>query len=330
MEKITKNTETITINDLAKKVICDGYLYINGVSKKFTLLKPGIFIDADFIKKYAVKNQKFEFESVIDRTEIDQFKILFSTLRKMNFEKHVRNQCKEILNSFFKYYSSDQHFLNWALACYEHFCSVSLDIQNRIHESDIYLYRKSLYSAGFSVLICLCNDFYHYKMISDLYNLTFLVDVGLCGKDFSYNVAEACNQESRIPGSGRFYLHQQNVSEVEQDLFYDHPELSYKMIKDLKLLYYPELAECVLYQHELADGTGFPRGVTRSEVSRWEAVVMLSNSLIDISSSYEWEMSPLEFIKTFNIHKCHDVAVGAVFNNLRSTFQSINSFLEIA
>ena len=55
MDKITENTDTITINDLAKKDNRDGNLYINGVSKKFNLVKPGIFIDMDFIKKYAVK-----------------------------------------------------------------------------------------------------------------------------------------------------------------------------------------------------------------------------------------------------------------------------------
>src|SRR5690606_29017439 len=149
----------------------------------------------------------------------------------------------------------ENHFLSFALAAFEEFCVLPREDQIRLHETDVNLFRKSLYSAAFAAIIAIGNDYYHYMILRDFYNLAFSIDFGLCEANYSYYVACACNEENRRPGNGKDWLIAQKASDSEIRVFLEHPEKSYRYLKDNKqILAYPELAEVTLYQHELSDG----------------------------------------------------------------------------
>lgn len=321
MKNENQNFTKLPVKDLAKKIICDGHLFLSSGERKFYLMKPGVFVDPEFIKKHAVTNPSFDFDSVINNQIKEFFRNHFRELRYLQFEKDLRLKCFEILKAFHETFSGSEHFLSFALACHEEFCQISLEDQKKMHETDMHLYRKALYSSAFAVITAMANDFYHFLMIKDFYNLSFALDIGLCESNYSYYVCEACNSENREPGSGLKLLETERASQLEKDVFFNHPVSSYNFLKSHGILSYPELAEVSLYQHELADGSGFPRRVQKAQVSSWEAVVVFADSLVEISSEYTWETDVIQYMTNFQNKKLKDLPVSKVFKKLCGTFQ---------
>lgn len=313
------------IKDFAKKIICDGHVFLRSKEgRRFYLLKPGIFIEPAFVKKFAAAQTVFEFQPVTNETVTSQFSTLFKELRYLQYEKDLREKTKEIVSFFRALYQNDEHFLSFALACYYEFNAIALPDLERMHDTDLHLFRKSLYSGAFAVIIGLCNDFYHYPMIKDFYNITLGLDIGLCDTNYSYFVAEACNKENLAPGSGRNWLTEQRGSEQELQVFLDHPARSYEFFKtNIDMLSYPELAEIVLYQHELSSGLGFPRGIPKGQVSSWEAVVVLATSMVEISADYDFERKVLNYIFDFGEDKLGHLPVQRVYKKMCIVFGDI-------
>lgn len=328
MKNETNNFIKLPVKDFAKKLICDGNLFLSIGERKFYLMKPGVFVDPAFVKKHAPNKPVFDFECVVSQDVKENFRSMLRELKYLQFEKDLREKCFEIVQYFYQVYSQEEHFLSFALACHEEFCQLPLEEQARMHETDMHLYRKALYSSAFSIISGIACDFYHYLMLRDFYNLTFILDIGLCHSNYSYFVAEACNAENRNPGSGRSYLEKEKASEMEKAVFFGHPEKSYAFIKELNILRFPELIEATLYQHELSDGRGFPRGIVKGQVSGWEAVIIFSDSLVEIVPEYHFERDVVNYIRNFQNKKLKDLPVNKVFKKLCVTFDYFDSMKE--
>ncbi len=323
-----QDLQKLPIKDFAKKIICDGNLYLSSGDRKFYLMKPGVFVDPVFIKKYATTNPVFDYECVVNEELKEKFKGIFRDLKYLQFEKDIRMKCLEIMKEFHSAYSKEEHFLTFALACYETFCSIPLEDQSKMHETDMHLFRKALYSGAFAIISGIASEFYNYLMLKDFFILTFTLDIGLCESNYSYYVAEACNAENRVPGSGKRYLKIENATKFETDLFLNHPKKSYEYLKKTSLLSHSELAEVSLYQHELSDGSGFPRGVIKGQVSSWEAVVIFSDSLVEILSSYDFEENVVSFLVNFENKKLNDLPVARVYKKLCLAFNYCENMKE--
>jgi HD domain len=327
-----KNEKThlikLPVKDLAKKIICEGHLFLSIGERKYYLMKPGVFVDPDFIKKHAINNPVFDFDSVINEEVKEKFKSYLRELKYLQFEKDLREKCLQIVSYFHKVYSDDEHFLTFALACHEELCQIPIEAQTLMHETDMHLFRKALYSSSFAVITAMTNDFYYYLMLKDFFNLTFSLDMGLCDSNYSYFVAEACNAENKIPGSGKLYLETERASEFEIQVFLSHPKKSYEYLKDNSFLSFSELAEAALYQHELSDGSGFPRGVLKGQVSSWEAVIVFSDSLVEILPEYQFERSVIDYLLNFQNQKMTDLPVNKVYKKLCLAFEHFNSLKE--
>jgi hypothetical protein len=308
----------IPIKDLAKKIICEGDLYLTFKDgRQVYLMRPGLILEEEFLKKHASLGTVFDYAPVTDQEVIDKFVSLFRELKYLQFEKDLRAKSQEIAQYFHDQMAGGNHFLCFALACYQEFCALPAEAINMTNQADVYLFRKCLYAASFSVIIALANDFFHYLMIKDLFNITFSLDIGLCSSSYTYYVAQACNYENQHPGQGKNWLEEKGASEAEVELFYLHPEKSHIYLKTLHhLLAYPELVEIVLYQHELADGTGFPRGVVKGHVSNWEAVVILADSLVDITDKYTFEKDTVNYLLNFKNSKLTELPVGKAYKKL--------------
>jgi hypothetical protein len=318
MKSENEKTVSLPIKDLAKKIICDGHLFLcSKEGRKFYLMKPGIMIDESFIKKHATNNTIFEYSQVTNTTVTAQFTTLFRELKYLQFEKDLRMKSQDIVAFFKATFEKDIHFLSFAMACHNEFCALSIEDLKRMHETDVHLFRKSLYSAAFAVIIGFTNDFYHYSMIKDFYNLTLGLDLGLCESHYSYFVAEACNRENQAPGTGLLWMKNEGASDLELDVFLNHPLRGHKFFQEHSELFaYPELIEVVLYQHELSNGKGFPRGIPKGQVSSWEAVVIFASSLVEISVDYKFESSVLDFIYSFENQKLSDLPIQRVYKKL--------------
>jgi HD-GYP domain-containing protein (c-di-GMP phosphodiesterase class II) len=318
MKPTNVKTVPLPIKDFAKKIICDGHLYLSSKEgRRFYLMKPGIRIDESFIKKHAAAQTVFEYSSVTDNIVTAQFTTLFRELKYLQFEKDLRLKTKDIVDFFKGTFESDVHFLSFAMACYNEFCALPAEDLQRMHETDLHLFRKSLYSAAFAVIIGFTNDFYHYPMIKDFYNVTLGLDLGLCDSHYSYFVAEACNRENQAPGSGRSWMKTEGATDLELNVFLQHPITGHKYFQDHSDLFaYPELIEISLYQHELSNGNGFPRGIPKGQVSSWEAVVVLADSLVEICDEYKFECEVMNYLFSFENQKLSDLPVQRVYQKL--------------
>lgn len=316
------NDQKLAVKDLAKKSLCDGHLYLSSSDKRrFYVMRPGMLIDESFIKKHAPQNTIFDFTPVITPEIDERFCTLFKELKYSQFEKDQREKSVEILRTFHDSFIDDHHFLSFARAAFEEFCLIPEEALHKMHTADINLFRKSLYAASFSLITAMSNDYYDYMILRDFYNITFSLDVGLVDTHYSYYVAKACNQENQTPGSGAEWMRAERASEGELQVFLDHPKKSYQFIKDLSILSYPELAEIVLYQHELSSGKGFPRGITKALVSSWEAVVLLASSMVEIQDTFAFETSVTAYIKDFKNPKLSELPVARAQSKLCQAFQ---------
>jgi hypothetical protein len=316
----------LPVKDLAKKKIADGHVYLStNEGRKFYLLKPGMLLDEEFIKKHAQHNTVFDFEQVSKHEVIESFTQLFKELRYLQFEKDLKMQSLKIISEFYDVHSREDHFLSFAQACFDVFNLVPHETLKKMHSKDTQLFRKSFYSAAFCVVTALSNDFFHFMMLRDFYNISFLLDFGLCEANYSYYVAQACNQENKLPGHGRVWLDSEKASRHEIDVFLGHPKKSYDYIKKSNILAFPELAEAVLYQHELGNGTGFPKGIPRNFVSGWEAVIIFADSLVEISDDFTFETRVIDHLMHFQNTKLKELPVGKVHYKLKEVLK----FLEI-
>lgn len=321
MQPTKVNYPKLAIKELAKKSICDGHLFITSKEgRRFYVMQPGMLLEDEFIKKHALQNAVFDFEPVIKSEIVEHFQRLFKELKYLQFEKDLRVKSAEIVEYFHEVFSADEHILNFALPCFQEFCLVPAETLKKIHSVDINLFRKSLYSAAFSIITAVTSDFYHYTMLRDFFNLTFTLDYGLCDQSYSYYVAKGCNQENRQPGSGEAWMRNEKATEQEIKVFLGHPRKSYDFIKSSTMLAYPELSEITLYQHELSNGKGFPRKINKGQVSSWEAVVLFADSLVEIEDSFAFEKEVVKHIVEFRNQKLDQIPVGRVHNKLCKAF----------
>ncbi len=312
----------LPVKDLAKRKIADGHIYLStSEGRKFYLLKPGMLMDEDFIKKHAQLNTVFDFEPVTKPEIVENFTRLFKELRYLQFEKDLKMQSFRIIGEFYKVHSSEDHFLSFAQAAFDAFNLVPHETLKKIHSKDTQLFRKSFYSAAFSLITALSNDFYHFTMLRDFYNIAFLLDYGLCEINYSYYVAQACNQENKLPGSGISWLESEKASKLEIDVFLGHPKKSYDYIKKTNILAFPELAESVLYQHELSSGKGFPKGITKNYVSGWESVIILADSFVEITDSFVFENRVIDHLMHFQNSKLKELPVGKAHYKLKEVLK---------
>lgn len=312
----------LPVKDLAKRKIADGHVYLStSEGRKFYLLKPGMLLDEEFIKKHAQLNTTFDFDPVSKSEIVEKFKNLFTELKYTQFEKDLKYQSLKIIGEFYETFSQEEHFLSFAQAAFESFSLVPHEMLRKLHTQDTQLFRKSFYSAAFSLITALSNDFYHFMMLRDFYNISFLLDSGLCDSNYSYYVAQACNQENKNPGYGKTWLEQEKATKLEIQVFLDHPKKSYEFIKKSSLLAFPELIEAVLYQHELANGKGFPKGIPRNFVSSWEAVIIFADSLVEISDSFPFETRVIDHLMMFQNTKLRDLPVNKVHSKLKEAIK---------
>jgi hypothetical protein len=332
MKLKAENLRQVPIVEFAKKIICDGHLFlVTKEGRNIYLMKPGVLVDPDFIEQHILKETILGLSPVTNEEVKQEFILILRELSALQFEKEFQAKAFEIIKLFENFYSRDEHFLNFSLACYEIFCDLPKQVLKKMHRTDMYMFRKALYSASFAVIIALSNDFYHPLLLKDLFNLTLTLDIGLCELNYSYYVSQACNQENKRPGTGKEWLKKNNATESEIDIFLKHPEKSYQFFKqNIDILTYPELAEIALYQHELTNGAGFPRGVAKGLISSWESVVILADSMVEIEDEYDFENRVLDYIFNFQNQKTKDLPVGRIFRKLCQSLSHFKSLKETA
>lgn len=308
------------------QTICSGRLFLQMGPKRLSLLEAGQVIDKNYLEKY--KNSDLYLESVVNEVQLTEYKNLFTQLKSKKFEKEQREIAKLIVESVLKeWHDPSAHILTFAKACFESLNFIPMSELLKIDGTDLRLFKKSLYASALSVIIGISNDYFEFNLLKDLYQITFILDFGLCESSYSYHMANAVEAESIKPGAGLEYLEQSKASTKEKELFLKHPEKSHDLIESLSFhMTYPELMEIVLYQHETISGTGFPRGITKREVSTWDAVCLYADGIVSMSALEKLETHTIDYLLDKSYEKQEALPIKKVFARFKETMSYFDNY----
>jgi hypothetical protein len=309
-----------------EQTLSSGRLLLQMGPKRISLLEAGQLIDKNHLKKYQDSN--LVLDVCTDQDKYEEYVSLFSDLKNKKFEKDQRELAKKILKAVFEDWKKEQtHLLTFATACFDSFNTLPREELVKIDNTDLRLFKKAIYASAIAVVAAISNDYFEFNLIKDLYLVTFVLDVGLCDTNYSYHIAMAVDEESKLAGAGIDYLKTVHASEKEHELFLKHPEKSHDLIESLAFnMSYPELSEIVLYQHETTQGSGFPRGVTKREISTWDAVCLYADGVVMMSSLSEFEKSPLRYLLEKSFEKQDHLPIKKVFLRIKNAISYFDNY----
>lgn len=269
----------------AKWNLAQGDIYFqHGAEGKLMLLKrAGDFLDQSWKVKWS-KSSKLLIRQVVDSEVVTRIQTLF----KDWLDAPTAEQAEVALNKLSLHCRDGLHdggdisFMSWAHACY-HIFSPSITIQDELSQCHEVLHQRAVYVSSLNVLFCLALGYNEPQFVREIYQIGWVMDIGLVNKNFTYWIALACQEEKQQPGNGIDFLRSRHASKAEEELFLSHPTLGYARLKqewEAKMTF-PALLNSVLHHHELADGSGFPAGINRSAMSDWESLVILADQLVD-------------------------------------------------
>jgi HD-GYP domain-containing protein (c-di-GMP phosphodiesterase class II) len=282
--------ETIKIEEIEKINISPGHLfYLSAkLGKPFLMLRAGDVITNEFIDKYKKKGfNSFYILYASNRETIDQYKAKLQNLKTLVYEKDLIETKTKIVNDFrdtFILGIKESNTLDFYIAYFETFNRNAPSIHHEIMESSVSLYTRSLQLSAFSVVLSLMSGYHDFNFLQDIYNASFLLDIGIIGSSYTYTIAQACEGERYKPGSGITYL-QKKSTPAEVEIFEKHPITSReRALSELHESFnYKEVLNLIEVHHEKTNGTGFPAKLTSSEISDWESVVIFLDFVIPFS-----------------------------------------------
>jgi hypothetical protein len=74
------------------------------------------------------------------------------------------------------------------------------------------------------------------------------------------------------------------------------------------------LKKTILFQHEIANGMGFPNGVHHSQITSVESILILADALVEIKDDDHFPIGVVEHIKKFESKKIEILQVKRLFN----------------
>jgi hypothetical protein len=278
----------IALDELKTFCLSPGNIYIDkGQDKKdLKILNATDIVDDDFIKRFENKGIYFKLETTIQLKWVHHIKKTFQQFKDAYLPDEYLDKSEvlqiELARALWNY-DSEISLADFAYACFQVFHQHHQPLTFDLYRLDIHLFRKALFVSALNVVFAYSCGYRDIKFLADMYRLGWMLDAGFIKYGYNYAIARACQHEKMNPGSGIEYLKKMNRPEIELKLFLNHPHYSYKMANAnwKESFFYPELLRTILYHHEQSDGKGFPEGLNNSCISDWEAIVILSEYLVD-------------------------------------------------
>ncbi len=108
------------------------------------------------------------------------------------------------------------------------------------------------------------------------------------------------------------------MSEDEWHLLKEHPAIGARILRPIRL--YPEVVSAVLHHHENHDGSGYPYGLSGTEIPRFARVVRVVDSFDAITSS-----------RVFRAGRSVDEAIDEISGNRGVLYDpdTVDAFMEV-
>ena len=306
--------QTISVSDLNAGSISRSHIFflLQGSSKAILLLRAGDYIEQSFINKYIEKGVMHLWQLEIAKlTDINKYKDLLEKLshsQNSGNQLEVKDQILRAVTSDF-YISDEKTFLSFVIACFDTFYLYPVHVINQYQEVSMTLYSRALLTSSVSVLASLVNGYLDYYYMRDFYNVCFIMDYSLVEySSYHFTTAMACEAERKEPGTGLLLLKQMNRSAGEEQLFLNHPIISYEYALEYQDQFkYPEIQNFIKFHHEKKDGSGFPEGLCYSVLSDAETILSFCDNLIPFSEHFfacgDGQLILKEYLKELNFLK---------------------------
>lgn len=279
---------TIPIQQFNVGSINHGHLFVFAGDKPFLMLRAGDYIEGPFLQKYLDRGvNSFWFLNVIDHEVLAKYEGIFNKLKNSNIKALQLEVAEEFYINYVKDFLVDKQvsFLNLIIACYNSFYNLDHGTALKLHHSNTILFNRAIVCSTHAILACLANGFYEFNFIQDLYNLAFVLDIGLTQNNFTYAMERACEAERTKPGSGVGTVSSLAKSPFEIECFTNHPTYSMRYAESMEeKFHYPELLKVLSLHHEKKDGSGFPHGLYYSALSSWECLLGYVDAITDFKT----------------------------------------------
>ncbi len=282
---------TISFSKLIELKIAPGHLlyFPANSDRAFLLLRAGEFVDKDWIDRYRDKGlSTFYVYNIINEELINEGKLLFEKLKNAQLEEEhyvARNLILKWFNDYYWNGSKDCSTLDFVMTCYKTFSRFEEKTVNTLKDTSLILYNHAHQVASFSTILALVMGYMDYEFLSDIYHGSFLLDYGLMGDKFTYNVAKACEQESEMPFAGHTYIKQRVAKGPEYQTYLNHAELGYLLAsRDCKdVAYSLDIFSLIRKHHEMGDGRGIPFKLHRGVIAEWESIPLFMDHAVPMN-----------------------------------------------
>lgn len=326
---------SVTIGDIKPNAISPShyFIFIGKAKKAVIIFRAGDYISASQITEYLDKGLSEAFElPVASATEITKLKTFlnsYNELETLDEQLRARKEFLELIKSYIEQ-SQEHSFLVFNIAFFETFYSLSVSTIDLYQGVSSILFSRAIKTSAFGVISCFLNEYLDFDFIKDFYNTSFIMDYGLVEYgQFNFALAIACEAERKSPGSGIKKLQKMKRSKGECEIFLNHPNISYEYGKDnVERFSHSEILNFLKFHHENKDGTGFPKGLTYSSMSKAETLLSFHDNMISFEESHYFKGDLQSFFFTNFLHlNSHPSFQGLAIEDLKRKWQEFTLWL---
>lgn len=278
--------KVIKIDDLKLGSLCPYHLFLTVLNRPILVLRAGDIVDESFIRKYSEKNitSLYAYQVLNDDIVKELNKLFISlkgSIKRVEQKQSYENLFLYLYENFLSSQSSNSYY-HIVYVCHDLFNKLPIKATIDLQQKSQILYSRSLVIATISVLSALNMEIYDLDFLTDLYQVSLLVDSGLADdSQLSYLTLQACRQERERPSTGLAWIKSHEKNKNEASLFFHHPIRSYQKALSVKDYFtYPEVIDFILYHHEKRDGSGFPSGYAYTSLSKAEVILSFSDYVV--------------------------------------------------
>jgi hypothetical protein len=283
--ELENNTDEIDSKPEAKKFILieklEKYIFSPGTitwKRNLVLTSPGDLLDHKYFEKFKKLTDRLPCDYVLNPINISKFVDMFEDLKNAKKFK-TKNRIRLKILKWFKvtYWQGNKKSVLAELmeAAHEVFFDLPIELDQKLKNSNIDIFRVYSLKSSLLVSFAVALGIVDFQYLKDLYHLPFFFNIGL-KQPLSYNHVEALKYEWSNKGAALEYLKQNNVNDIEINIFKNN---TIKSLEIYKKYYHSKRMSNGIFQifskfQERPNGQGLSQGLKYNELSDIESLVV--------------------------------------------------------
>ncbi|MCK5883248.1 MAG: hypothetical protein KAG61_06135 [Bacteriovoracaceae bacterium] len=291
-----RTLDTFTKAEYDDEIFSPGIVYwIKGEDKSVKVVDAGDPFDHEQLQKFFKQGATLKIDRYMNIDVVSEGKIYLNGLKNAKTEVQRLRHRKNLIKWFSIIYwdgARSGNLVDLMKLGTDVFYSFDPYLTERFVATSTPMFKRSGVSSTISVFLAIILGYTDFKMLRDLYHLSYLFDFSFDGK-LSYNAIRASELERECSGEGVAYLFLGDNPGPELDAFIEHPRVSYeRAYESFQALFNdPGILRLIKMQHEKVNGKGFPASVKACDLSDIESLVIFINHMIPYE---DFEITPID------------------------------------